>query len=136
MRLFLLRPEAQQANGISKLYYRLIKMKRILTVSAALMIALIFSQAAFAAKATNRSVVEIIVSNNGKATIKLSGADVNPAACQNTPYVIEADAVVKKEWLAQLLTAKAAGFNVTLSINDTVCANDNKNPKISNIIVL
>jgi len=92
-------------------------------------------QAAHANKAEDRNVTDIIVNAEGRVTVKLSGSVVNPAGCQNSAYVIEETAVTRKDWLAMLLTAKAAGSTVTLVIAPTNgdCANDGKNPRIINI---
>ena len=111
-------------------------MKNSLKIILAASLLSIGMQSALAAKATSRDVSEIIISNNGKVTVKLSGAAVNPANCSNSAYVIDATEDSKKEWIAQLLTAKAAGFKVTMSINDNVCGNGGSNPKVSNIIML
>lgn len=113
-----------------------LNMKNLTKTFIAAAIAATCFNSAFAAQAVSRDVGDVIVAATGKVTVRVSGGAVNPAACQNTAYVIEDGEVSKKEWLAQLLTAKAAGFKVTLSIDDNVCVNDGKNPKINNIIVV
>ena len=110
-------------------------MKNLAKSILVVILASSFAQSAYAAQAKSRDVGEIIVAATGKVTVKVSGASVNPNNCPNPPYVIEATEDSKKEWMAQLLTAKAAGFKVTLSIDDNLCVNDGKSPKINNIIV-
>lgn len=89
----------------------------------------------FAATTSAQRIVEVWQSANGKVTVKLDGAVTNPASCPQSVYVIDPSEGSRKDMLATLLTAKAMGTTVRLAINDTVCTNNNNNPKISTIIL-
>lgn len=104
-------------------------MNKLLTVAAGA--ALMFSSVAFGASTGPRDVIEVAVSANQKVTVKLSGAVVDPAGCGQNVYVIDGNEPARKDMLAQLLTAKALGAQVTLAINDNVCANGGRSARIS-----
>lgn len=80
------------------------------------------------------SVEDLIISANGLIRVETSGPVLNPAGCPQTFYVIEADAPTRTLWLAQLMTAKAAGQNIRIGLNSNICVNNNTSPAISVII--
>lgn len=91
---------------------------------------------AYAAKSAFGDVTDLTVSANGKVTLETSAPATNPAGCpQDGIYVIEDGDLSKKEWMAQLLTAQAAQYQVQLIINDTTCVNNGKSAKISGILI-
>ncbi len=86
---------------------------------------------AFGSKTTSQAVVSV-TSNLDNYIIKLSGTPYNPAGCTYTGYQIPISDN-RKDWLAQLLTAKAGGINVKLSVSDTLCNGDN--PLVTAVIL-
>ena len=89
---------------------------------------------ALGASADNRTIENMRVSQTGKVTVAISGATVNPNNCAQANLVFESSEPSYKIWIAQLLTAQAAGMQVTFSIVDNECAGTN--PKIQNIRLL
>jgi len=113
------------------------KQNKLLALKSSLMVILLLvSSNALAAKSDFGAVTDVTVSANGKVTVEIDAPAVNPAGCpQNGIYVIEPNDISKNHWMAQLLTAQAAEYNVQMIINDTICVNNNKNAKISGILI-
>jgi len=80
------------------------------------------------------AVEDIQISNNGLIRVDLSGPGLDPAGCGRDVYVISQDQSSRNFWLAQLMTAKAAGQNVQIILNSTNCVNNGNNPQISVIV--
>ena len=94
------------------------------------------SSIAMAQTATGfEDVNDISVSGSGNIRVDLSGAPVNPANCPQTDYLITPDSPSRNFWLAQLMTAKAAGQTVRIRLNATQCGNGGNSPRITQVEV-
>ncbi len=90
----------------------------------------------FASHAAKTAAVEVTSVSNGSSgnvLITTTGDFVNPAGCTNSAYLLLGTNPQLKNYLAILLTARASGTPIRLTISDTQCVNSGKNPRISNI---
>lgn len=92
-----------------------------------------FSIAGHAAKTAAVEVVSVSTGGSGNVIITTTGDFVNPAGCTNSAYLLLSTNSQLKSYLAILLTASASGKPIRLTVSDTQCVNDGKNPRISNI---
>ena len=108
------------------------KKKSLKVAGLVLLAGLGISGQANAQSVTGFEQVESIeISNSGLIRVDLSGPGLDPAGCGRDVFVIAPDQPSRNFWLAQLMTAKAAGQNVRIRLNTSNCANNGNNPQIS-----
>lgn len=92
-------------------------MKKIFTTLFAAMILSLLGVTANAASTAAVSVSNVSVGSSGDVFIKTSGSFVNQGCTNTSKYLLPKEHAAKKELLAILLTAAAAGNTVVLAVN-------------------